>query len=285
MKNIDSLEALDIDSTKSIVNNKSSLHFFIKIVFLLIFLSVSFFSIFYIATDKQTIDENSASQPVVKDVFLPHFVPNSVKYQSTEPIRVYKKPLTEKDIIYEAEVQKKIDKIDYTSLYKLNSDSKEKISTSTNQVALDTSTKSKSSFLKLTKRCYTVNKPEIFQIESSGFSSEDGNLFSYWTGKNITDKTIAISFTKNGKKIAVSFIPPQSEISTKLPASNIRFGVMQSDSKCIVWGTGSEIISFMPSISSNGIHNQYANAVFESLFFVNNNKYELKTNLLGIADN
>ena len=133
-------------------------------------------------------------------------------------------------------------------------------------------------------KCYQVNKPELFSLVTNVSEIEFLNEPAWWKVKNHSDRAVSMILRQGGKSIFVAFIPARQELSTRVPASQLKFILRHDSNNCINWAGGYGAIASMPSIQPNGSNNPVRNGVFETIVWNSGTQIEFRTTLIGYTE-
>jgi hypothetical protein len=196
----------------------------------------------------------------------PDYIPNSVIYASKEEIRVYKVPPSKKSI-NEERFKKELE---------------------ARKLVADVDAKNVSSllppFLKSTGKCFDVERAGLFSLVKSEAEVMNYDKPAWWTVKNETGNAVAVILNQSGKDIMVAFIPVGETMSTRIPASYLKFSVRYSRDNCVDWGAVYGPTSNMPEIPFVGLNNPYLNGVFETKISNKDKQVKAETTLTGFTE-
>ncbi len=277
---------------------------------------VAIAAVVFINTDTKKVDERMASKMRPKDGLLtPNYVGNDELYKSTEEIggldpKLVRELAKEKNPKLTAIKQRQQEDLDRrreeasgdgqttgggSSPPSVISAARQQIQSSGSQQSQRiTDAKEGSSnpnannvlppYLPSDGKCYQVSKPELYSLVTNVSEIEFLNEPAWWKVKNHSDRAVSMILRQGGKSIFVAFIPARQELSTRIPASQLRFNLRHDSNNCINWASGHGAVASMPSIQPNGTSNPIRNGVFETIVWNTGTQIESRTTLIGYTE-
>lgn len=249
----------------------------IKFIIGFLFLGTIAFAIVYINKYSSQLDAKSNSLRIKnKDFLTPDYTPNSVVYKSKEDFG----GITDEQLKNKIKEPNK-----YTRQSRLDQfhNNENKTSLGESKAVIDNPLLPK--YLSSNEACHVVNSSEMFSLVKDEKEILNFKETAWWTVKNSTNQNVAIKLQQpSGKSIFVLFLLAQSEIHTKIPASQLKFHLRHSSDRCVTWVNAIGKTSSMSNLPMLNKSNPYKNSIFETKIFNNPASVDIKTEFIGYAE-